>query len=157
MPEKIVRNNNDNKGQKKNEQKPFKVSDDVKKFIKLTEKRFKKKSEEFYDSKKELREAYFSRLVDLLPDTISTIVKFGHRPELKETKDAIFEKLCDEKFVKFLTKEIKKNDLEFINMSLLPILLSEIVSDIEKANAGLDKGEEKYDSSDLVELSRLIL
>ena len=155
MPEKIVRNNND--GDHKNKKSNFKLNEDVKKLVKLTEKKFKKKSEEFYDSKKEFREAYYSKIIDLLPETISTLVKFGHKPELKEVKEEIYEKLVDEKFIKYLTKEIKKNDLEFTNMTLLPIILAEIVTDIQKANNELTKGEEKYEVNDLVELSRIIL
>lgn len=77
-----------NNGQK------FRIQEGAKDFAKLDLKKFKKKEGDYYDSKKELKRAYYSRLVDDLPDAIEFVVFDGYKevPEVQETKNAIFAK-----------------------------------------------------------------
>ena len=150
------------KSKEKNEKKNsgFKIPEDAKKLAKLNPKKFKKDSKDYYDTKKELKKAYYAQIMDYLPVSIQLLVRYGHVPEVKELKDSIYEKITDEDFVKYLTKEIK-DDYEFDNMELLPNIIYDIVkeaarqTELEKT-ANPDQKEE-YDVSDLVELSQLIL
>lgn len=144
-----------------NDGKKIYINEDAKKFAKSSYKKFKKKNEDIYDSKKELREAYNSRLFDLLPDTIEFLVKFGHimNQEVQEVKNGIYEKLNDEKFCKALYKEIK-NGGELENIMLLPIILSDILRKVDAWNKELlakNPNDNIYETSHLIELSKLIL
>jgi hypothetical protein len=138
-----------------------KISEDAKEFAKLTLKKFKKESDGYYDSKKELKQSYQLYLIDLLPKTIEFVVKFGYIKDdtVQETKEAIYAKLVDEDFVKVLKKEIK-NGNKIENIKLLPIIIKDILLQAEKSNAELlanDPNAKIYDMSDLVELTQLIL
>ena len=142
-----------------NNNRNFRIPEDAKHLAKLNFKKFKKDSGGYYDSKKELKKNYYNTIIDFLPDSIALICKYGHLPEVQETKTQIYEKLTDEKFVKFLTKELK-DDLNFPNMMLMPVVINDIVAIAAKQNAAEDSSEsteEKYDLSDLVSLSHLIL
>ena len=136
----------------------FRIPEDAKHLAKMNFKKFKKDSGDYYDSKKDLKKAYYATIVEMLPDSISLICKYGHLPEVQETKTQIYEKLTDEKFVKYLTKEIK-NELNFPNMMLLPIIINDIMVIASKQNAAEsdESTVENYDLTDLVNLSHLIL
>lgn len=143
-----------------NNQKGFKIPENAKKLAKLTYKKFKKESGDYYDNKKEAKKAYFAQIVDYLPDSIQVCVRYGHIPEMKETKEAIYNKLTDAEFIKFLKKEIK-DGTDFDNMELMPNLIYDICKEASKAieaakNENPDK-EIEFDLSDLIELSHLIL
>ena len=146
---------------KQNGNRKISIPNDAKDFAKITFKKYKKHNEDYYDSKKELKQSYFSYLFELLPETINFIVKYGYikDDEVKETKDAIFAKLCDEDFVKKLTKEIK-NDNKPDNIKLLPIVIKEILVTTDKTNTEMlakDPSAKIFDMTDLVELSQLIM
>ena len=142
--------------------KEFKIPDDVKEFVKLNFKKFKKHQGDYYDDKKSLKKGYYAELMDLLPPVIACVVKYGHIEAMKETKGEIYKKICDPKFVKYLKKEIERGN-EFDNMILLPTLIFDINVEAKKQEAlnNADKGEDEekvtFDLSDLKELAKLIL
>lgn len=146
----------------KDRRKEFKIPEDAKKMAKMTFKKFKKENEDYYDSKKELKKAYYAYLIDLLPVSVSSVINYGHIPNMKETKEAIFEKLTDGNLVKYLKKEIKNGgDAEIENCDLLPNVIYKIITDANKA-VETEKAENPdanvaYDLDDLVEISHLIL
>ena len=82
--------------------KGFSIPDDALKMAKTSLKKFKKKNDDYYDGKKEMKKAYYEELVDLLPDTIALLVRYGHVKEVQEIKDQLYEKLVDPQFVKVL-------------------------------------------------------
>lgn len=143
-----------------NNKNHFKIPEDVKSFLKLNFKSFKKHSKHYYDSKKELTNAYYAQYLDYMPEVIKLLVNYGHLNDVKETKEKIYEKITDEKFVKYLKKVIK-NDESFDNMELLPNVIYEIIlisnKQAEEENKENPDQTVSYDFSDLVEVSRLIL
>lgn len=142
---------------KKNE---FKIPEDAKHLAKLTLKKFKKESGDYYDSKKELKRGYYSQILEYLPDSILFLVRYGHRQDVKEIRDAIYEKLTDKDFVKYLRKEIK-SEAEFENMELLPNLIYDIIKEaqrvVEAERQNDPDSKVEFDLEDLVEISQLIL
>ena len=78
---------NKHNSDKKNGQN-VRISDGAREFAKLDLKKFKKKEGEYYDSKKELKRAYYSRLVDLLPEAIEFVVFDGYK---EKTNDEVAE------------------------------------------------------------------
>lgn len=148
------RENNGNNG-------GVRIHDDALDFAKITFKKYKKKYADDTDSKKETRAGYYMFLVDLLPRTIEFVVKYGYikQEEVQETKDAIFSKLSDEGFVKFLKKLIKDGE-KIENIKLLPIVIKEIVAAAEKFNTeelAKNPNAAIVDVTDLIELSQLIM
>lgn len=141
-------------------QKQFRIPEDAEKLAKLNFKKFKKKSGDYYDSKKELKRAYWAQVIDLLPESITLIVRYGHLEAVKETKEAIYAKITDADFIKYLKKELK-NDAEFDNMELLPIIIYDIATaankQIEAEKAENPETEVEIDLSDLLEISQIIL
>ena len=138
------------------------IHDDVLDFAKVTFKKYKKKYSDDYDSKKEVKAGYNMFLVDLLPKTIEFVVKYGYikQDEVQETKEAIFAKLSEEDFIKFLKKLIKDGE-KIENIKLLPIVIKEIVMAANKYNteelARDPNSTSIVDVSDLVELSQIIM
>ena len=153
----INKNNNRQRGNRKE----FKIPSDAKKLVKLSWKKFKKDSDYDYMSKKEKKEMYHATIVDLLPDSIRLVVNYGHINEVKDTKEGIFEKITDPEFVKYLSKRLKKDNIEFCNMELLPIIISEIVKSAQLQekieNEQNPDSQVEYDMSDVIEISKLIL
>lgn len=144
----------------KDRRKEFKIPEDAKKMAKITFKKYKKENEDYYESKKDLKKSYYAYLTDLLPVSVSTVINYGHIPSMVETKEAIFEKLTDEGFIKFIKKEIK-NEGEIDNCDLLPNVIYKIITEANRA-AENEKAENpdakvEYDLNDLVEVSHLIL
>lgn len=145
---------------RKNNNNNVKLNDDAKDFAKLTLKKFKKKQGDYFDSKKELREAYEMTLIDLLPKTIEAMVKYGHiqNQDVQDTKIEIYKKINDPDFIKLLKKEIKHgNDIE--NIKLLSIIIKEILLEANKANTAAlaeNPNAKIYDVSDLIELVQII-
>ena len=153
------RKDKDKKNQNQKHQE-FKIPEDPKRLAKLTFKKYKKNNKDLYDSKKELKKGYYGQIIDLLPESLQLLVRYGHIPAVQETKEAIYNKITDEGFVKYLIKFVK-NDQSFDNMILLPNV---IVSIMKEANQRIAEAKEKdpnstlsYDLSDMVELSHLIL
>lgn len=139
----------------------IRINEDAKEFAQLTLKKYKKEHGDYYDSKKELRGSYAMHLIDLLPDTIDFIVKYGYinREEVQNVKVGIYKKINDPDFIKLIRKEIK-NGNKIENIKLLPIIIKEILMEGKKLNdAALaqDPNAKIYDMSDLVELSQIIL
>lgn len=154
------KNNQKHQEQGRQEGRQVNIDKDALEFAKITLKKYKKHND-FYDSKKELKQAYAMYLIDLLPRTIQFIVKFGYikTPEVQETKDAIYAKLVDEDFIKALKKEIKHNN-KIKNIKLLPIIIKDILMISERENREIlakDPNGKIYDMTDLVELSQMIL
>lgn len=148
------RENNGNNG-------GVRIHDDALDFAKITFKKYKKKYADDYDSKKEVKAGFYMFLTDLLPQTIEFVVKYGYikQEEVKETKDAIFNKLTDEGYIKFLKKLVKDGE-KIENIKLLPIVIMEIVEATNKYNTELlaqNPNAEIYDVSDMIELSQLIM
>ena len=138
------------------------IHEDALDFAKATLKKYKKKYGDDYASKKEIKASYHMFLVDLLPRTIEFVVRYGYikQEEVRETKEAIFDKLTDEDFVKFLKKAIKEGE-KIDNIKLLPIVIKEIVTAAEKYNteeiARDPNSTELVSVTDIVELSQVIM
>lgn len=138
-----------------------KINSDAKEFAKATMKRYKKDSGDYFDSKKELKSSYELYLIDLLPEAIDFVVKYGYinNEEVQEVKTGIFQKLTDPDFVSLIKKELKRgNDIK--NIKLLPIIIKEILAEGQKVNneaLAENPNAKIYDLTDIAELSRLIL
>lgn len=148
-------NKNDNKNRKE-----FKIPEDAAELAKLTFKKFKKHNDDgYYENKKELKRAYYSHMVDLLPDSIALIIKYGHLEAVQETKEKIYEKIIDPGFIKYLKKEIKSG-VEFSNLELIPNIIYGILGEARKSlEEDNEEGtvSENFNVQDLKELSELIL
>ena len=160
MSKKNKKHNNQNRENNGNNG-GVRIPEEVLDFAKVTFKKYKKKYADEYDSKKEVKAAYNMFLVDLLPQTIEFVVKYGYikQDEVPEIKDAIFSKISDEDFVKFLKKLIKDGE-KIENIKLLPIVIKEIVAAANKFNTeelAKNPNAAIVDVTDLVELSQLIL
>lgn len=138
----------------------FKVPEDIKKLAKLDFKKFKKKNKGVFDSKKELKHAYYESMIDYVPEAIKCLVRFGHIPDMKEYKNSVYEKFADPSFVKMITKSVEKDD-RIDNIDLFPIIIYDIISQANRQYE-LDKKENPetaapFDLADLVELSKVII
>lgn len=137
------------------------VNYDAKEFAKADFKKYKKHSGDYFDSKKEAKASYMQYLIELLPKTIEFVVKYGYinKPEVQETKTAIFAKFTNPEFVKVLKKEIDRgNKIE--NIKLMPIIIKELLQEGKKVNdqrLAEDPNAKIYDLTDLVELSKMIM
>ncbi len=150
-----------------NNQEKVRIPDEVKEFAKASFKKFKKRNKDYYDSKKELKNAYYSSLTFDLQVVIEFILKKGHiqNESIQDYKNRCFKQIAGEdgpKFVKFLIKYISKNGMDEIeNIEFLPIILYEIIGSIHKYNETqkAENGPEApvFDSTDLIELTQLIL
>ena len=152
---------NENRNESGNNNGGVRIHEDALDFAKVTFKKYKKKYADDYDSKKEVKSGYCMFLVDLLPKTIEFVVKYGYikQEEVQETKDAIFSKLSDETFVKFLKKLIKDGE-KIENIKQLPIVIKEIVAAADKYNTeelAKNPNASLVDVSDLIELSQIIM
>lgn len=138
----------------------FKIPGDAKDLAKLTLKKFKKESGEYYDSKKDLRRGYYSQVVEYLPESIKLLVWYGNRPEVKEIKDSIYNKITDKGFIKYLKKLVKDGE-SFDNMDLLPNIIYDIVREAQRAvdaeHVDDPNAKVEYELDDMIELSQLIL
>ena len=148
------------KNQNKNERQ-VKINKDAKDFAKITFKRYKKENKEWYDSKKELKEGYSLHLLDLLPETINFIVKYGYiqNEEVKEVKNEAYAKINDPDFIKRLKKELKDGN-KIDNIKLLPIIIKEILAEAKRVNdkaLAEDPNAKLFDMTDVIELSQMIL
>lgn len=137
------------------------IPEEAKRFAKASYKKFKKKNRDLYDSKKEIKEAYISYLIDLLPGTIEFLIKYGHikDQEVQDAKTAIYSKFMEETFCKILRKELK-NGSEIKNIRVFPIILADMLKKVEQANKELiakDPNADIYATEHVVELSKLIL
>ena len=146
---------------KRKNDRQVKISSDAKDFASASYKKYKKRNGDYFDSKKELKASYSMYLIDLLPETIEFVVKYGHinNEEVQEAKTLIYQKINDPDFIKILKKELK-NDNKIKNIKLLPIIIKEILMEAKRVNdAALaeDPNAKIYDMSDLVELSQMIL
>lgn len=144
-----------------NNNKKISIDDNVQEFARLNIKKFKKQSEDYYESKKELKYDYYLHLIGLLPDAITFVLRYGYvrNDKIQSTKNEIFKKLTEEDFVKVLRKELKSGE-KIENIKLLPILYREILAEAEKENQVLlaeDPNAKIYKLDDIVELSQLIL
>lgn len=147
------RDNGKNKG--------IRINPDAKAFAKATLKKYRKEND-YYDSKKEAVKGYYMYLMDLLPDTIEFVIRYGHiekNEEIKTIKNEIYANLIDNGFIKAIKKEIKKGN-KIKNIKLLPIIIKEILVETKRANDQIlasDPNAAIYDVSDVVELSQMIL
>ena len=131
---------------------------------KITLKKFKKKKvEEGEDfSKKELKKAYMDELIDYLPETIDFLLRYGgiQTNEMKDLRNSIYGKIADHKFIKYLTKQIK-DDEDVGDIRLLPAIIRDIISEVkmqeEKDKQQNPNANISYDTSDILNLSQLIL
>jgi hypothetical protein len=139
---------------------------EVKEFAKMDWKKFKKKNKGFFDSKKEAKHSYCDALAYDLQYVIEFLVAKRHiqSDEIQEIKQKCYAKIagCEgEDFVKYLTKEYKKGSLEDMqNLQYLPILLYEMIADINRENSKTKAENPEaslYDTSDLYELAESIL
>jgi DNA-binding MarR family transcriptional regulator len=160
MSKKNKKHNNENRENNGNNN-GVRIHEDALDFAKITFKKYKKKYADDYDSKKEVKAGYHIFLTDLLPKAIEFVVKYGYlkQEEAQETKEAIFSKLTDEDYVKFLKKLLKEGE-KVENIKLLPIVIKEIVEATNKFNTeqlANNPNAEVIDVSDLIELSQIIM
>ena len=144
-----------------NKRKQVFIPEEAKRFAKASYKKFKKKNRDMYDTKKEIKEAYISYLIDLLPGTIEFLIKYGHIKDQKvqEAKNAIYSKFMEETFCKILRKELK-NGAEIKNIRVLPIILADILKKVAQTNKELiasNPNADIYASEHVLELSKTIL
>ena len=98
-----------------------------------------------------------------LGPAILFLCKFGNSqdPKIKEIKELSYAQFCDrdQKLVKKIIKTIKKGESDYIeNLTYLPIILREIMTDATKYKEELIKsGEEPVPIEGMCELSELIL
>lgn len=154
------KDNNNGKGKGKDNRdnrKKFTIPKDMQRFAKLTMKKFKKDND-FYDNKKDLKKAYYSELVGLIPETVECCVRYGHFDDVKEIKPAVLEKLADKDLVKALAKAVKKED-EIGNIEMLPVIIGELIAETNKYVLEMkEQGQEfAVDIDDITELSKAIL
>lgn len=145
----------------------IRIPEEVHSFAKMDFKKFKKKNKDYYDSKKELKQSYFSELLYDLADTIVFLVRNSHIQDEKvqEVKNACYCQLSGKKespaFIKYISKVIKEDGVESIpNIQFFPIILHDIISDINAYNEKVKKENpdaEVFDASELYELDNLIL
>ena len=144
-------------------ERKFKYPSNILKFIGLSNfKKFKKNKAYKGWSKKEKKEAWYYDILDILPYMISFDLKYGHRPEAVDSREALYLVLTDKYFVKQLTKNIKNEEVSFKNIELLPLIIGDLVKktqlqEIEENKANDSDKKVTYDMSDLVKLSKLIL
>ena len=148
---------------------------DVLEFAKWTEdpkdsmadavKKYRKKSDDFYENKKDAKLGYFEYLTDRLPEVIEFLLKEGYKAEKNNDKDisnlvrAIYVKLVDEDYIKYLRKKVK-DDKKIPNIKLLPIIIKNIMESADrqnKSNLSRDKNAPVFDMEDMAELSATIM
>lgn len=145
----------------------IRIPEEVERFAKMDFKKFKKKNKDYYDSKKELKKSYFSELLYDLADTIVFLIRNSHKQDekIREIKNACYCQLSgkDESpaFIKYIYSAVKEEGVDSIpNIELFPIILHDIISDINEYNAKVKKEDpsaEVFDASELYDLSMLIL
>ena len=148
--------------QRNNKGNPKKAAEE---FVNFTKKDAKKvnKQRRWGNSKKEIAETYYSYLTNMLPDAMNWVLRYGfqNNEEAKSLKNGVYTKLCDPKFVKYLTKCVKKDRVDVKSLRALPMLIREIAVSANRENAALlaenPNTTSLYDVSDLLELSALIL
>lgn len=140
--------------------KEFKIPNDVRKMAKADIKKFKKKNDDYFDSKKEMKKAYYGMLLDLLPETIQLLVRYGHIKEVSEIKDAIYDKLTDHDFIKLVKKSVEEKE-EIDNIKMYPCVIRDIIiaAKRQEAEERAEKNDPsiEYDISDIIDLSKVIL
>lgn len=140
-----------------------KAREEAESFAKMDEEKFikKQKKEGFYLKKKEIKELYYNRMTDLLPGTIYYLILQGYvrKDDVQELKNRCFKNLINKKFVKYLTKQIEKD--EYVeNIDYLPVIIKEILGIIEKTNREIlaeDPNGKVIECDDIVKLSQTIM
>lgn len=135
--------------------------------LKKYKKELKKDGRDFYESKKELKRAYFDMLVEFLPGVIDWLLKNGHKPQehIQEAKMHCYERISGfgdmgPAFIEHTIKYVKKYGTdEAPELVYFPIILFEIIGDILKFNKDHEaKPEECYASPDeMYELCMVLL
>ena len=145
---------------KDREKKYEKLRSRAERLASATYKRFKKKNEDAFGSKKEMKRAYYETMADYLPDAITFIVGYGHLKENQEIKEAIYQKLLDEDFGKMIEKGIKDDKDYRDDLMMLPIVIRDM-NILAKKQAAEDSEAEgrtvEYPMDDLIAISRRIL
>lgn len=128
-------------------------------------KKYRKKTTEYYNDKKEAKIGFYEYLTDRLPDVIEFLLKEGYKAEKNNDAEitnivrAIYVKLVDSDYVRFLKKKIK-DDQKIRNIKLYPIIIKNIIDSINSNNKAIlnrNKDGDTYSVDDIVELSGLIL
>ena len=115
------------------------VKKEVFKFAKAEWDKYKKKNEDDFDSKKEMKLGYGMYLVDCVPEALDFVIRYGHinNEEIQEVKTKIYRNLSDEKFINALTREIKEGSDIKKRVRLLPIAYKEIMQVTQAHNDSL--------------------
>lgn len=137
----------------------FKVPSEVKEFAKASYKKYKKHND--FDSKKEAMKSFNLYLMDMLPEVIEPMVKYGYliKREEPEIHNAVLNKFCNEDFIKSVKKELKRGN-KIKNIKLFPIIIGEMIETINSQNAQIlseNPNATVYTGSDLIELGQMIL
>ena len=151
---------------KQNQNRKVRIPDEVKEFGKAKYKKYKKENKEYFDSKKEMKESFYSSQAYNLQYVIDFLVQKKHLPDedIQEIKGKCYAQIAGEDgedFVKYLKKAYKNGDLDDMeNIQYLPILLYDMIAAINKQNSIMEAENPEaalYDPSDLYELSELIM
>ena len=115
------------------------VKKEVFKFAKADWDKYKKKNEDDFDSKKEMKLGYGMYLVDCVPEALDFVIRYGHinNEEIQEYKTKIYRNLSDEKFINALSREIKEGSDIKKRVRLLPIAYKEIMQVTQAHNDSL--------------------
>lgn len=137
------------------------IPDEVKAFSDIDYKKFKKKQKKNGYDKKEINKMFNMYLLDYISDVILFIIKYGHiqKEYIQECKTKCYQKITDPDFIKLLKKNIEKGE-KIKNIKLLPIILTEVITEAQRLNAEKlkeDPEAEVYDVAKLVDLSETIL
>jgi hypothetical protein len=158
--------NKNNKNHQQNQNRPnnerkFTIPEDVKQLLKLNWKKFKKNGKDYFDSKKEMKKAFYDETIDYLPEAIQLLVRYGHMDQVQEVKGEIYTKISDPDFVTYLIKGVKNENIDFQNMDLLPNVIYEMIVAKHQYVQQLKKDDPNvqvdYNMDDLVALSHTIL
>ena len=88
---------------KDNKKREFKIPKEVKNFL-MPFKKWKKDND-FYESKKDARKAYYTEKLEWMGESvIPLLVSYGYRQEVIEIKNDLYEGLSDPEFVKVATE-----------------------------------------------------
>ena len=154
-------NNRDHNGGNIN-RRPVEIPEQGKAFAKWDRETYHKQVKGSYSKKDEKKYFWEDKMICLGP-AILFLCKFGNSqdPKIKEIKDLSYAQFCDrdQKLVKKIIKTIKKGESDYIeNLTYLPIILREIMTDATKYKEELIKsGEEPVPIEGMCELSELIL
>lgn len=146
--------------QNNNGNREFVIPTEVKNFMKMTKKKYTKKCGDGVWDKDDIASGYWEYMMDKVPYVINLFVNYGQRKEVKEIKEAVYEKLYSPKFIKKLKKIAEKDKDSIDNFELMAIMNLDVIREAAKqreTEKSAGREEKDFDLSDIVELSNILL